>query len=348
MGNTFGTLFRVTTWGESHGPALGAVIDGCPAALPLSEDDIRRDLARDIPDPALGTQRAEENRFQILSGVFEGRTLGTPISIVVWNNDARSKSYDPWREMPRPGHADLTWRARYGHVDWRGGGRASGRECIARLAAGAVARALLGQAGVVVDSRLTELAGVKIDGPETLAAARARALEIAGEGDSSGGLVEVDIAGVPPGIGSPVFDKLSAALAQAVMTIGGVRAVEIGEGQAAARGRGRSENDPIAMALDGRPMPVSNRCGGLLGGISTGGDIVLRLAVKPTPSLHLPQATVDLARGEACTIEMQGRFDRNFAPRVGPIAEAMCACVVADHLLQSGVLPPCRLSIEPE
>jgi chorismate synthase len=343
MGNSFGTLFRLTTWGESHGPALGAVIDGCPANVPIAPEDVAAQLARDVPDRVLGTPRGENNRFQILSGVFEGKTLGTPISIIIWNNDPNPTSYAPTRDTLRPGHADFTYFARYQHTDWRGGSRASGRECIARLAAGAIARKLAATRGIGFSGELRELAGVPITDAASLEQARAAALEKGTTGDSTGGIVEIRITGVPAGVGAPVFDKLQADLGQAFFSIGGVKGVEYGQGFQAARQTGSSANDPFAFDGSGQIHTVSNNCGGLLGGITTGGEIVFRLAVKPTPTVLVPQQTVNVATGQALTTEYRGRHDRNFAPRVIPIAEAMAACVIVDHLLQSGHLNPAHL-----
>lgn len=342
MSNSIGRFFRVTTWGESHGPALGVVIDGCPAGLAIEEDDIRAQLDRDVPDRELGTPRGEINRFQILSGVFEGKTLGTPISIIVWNNDARPKTYSGGRDTLRPGHADFTWLARFGHTDWRGGSRASGRECIARLAAGAVARKLAASVGVRLSGRVVELAGLPVVDEPSLAEARKRALEIAATGDSTGGVIEVIIEGLPPGVGSPVFGKLQAELAGAFLSIGGVKGLETGLGFEAARMTGSQHNDPFALDQDGRVTSMGNRCGGLLGGISTGEPIVFRLAVKPTPTIQVPQETVNVVEGKPVRMEYAGRFDANYAPRVVPIAEAMAAFVMVDHLMASGLLHPAR------
>lgn len=348
MGNSFGRLFRVTTWGESHGPALGAVIDGCPAGLAIDEAQIRAQLDRDVPDHDLGTPRGEANRFQVLSGMFGGRTLGTPLSIVIWNNDARPESYAVGRDTLRPGHADFTYLARFGHTDWRGGSRASGRECIARLAAGAVARALIETVGIGLEGRVTELAGIPVHDEASLKRARERALELGKTGESTGGIIELRVNGVPAGIGSPVFDKLQAELGHALLSIGGVKAIEFGEGVEAARQRGSEHNDPFRYDEHGVIVTEGNHCGGLLGGITTGGELILRLAVKPTPTICLPQKTVNVAEHRGVTMSYEGRFDRNYTARVGPIAEAMAACVLADHLLMSGVIHPCRLGRETE
>lgn len=348
MGNSFGRLFRVTTWGESHGPALGAVIDGCPAGLSLDDTQIRTQLDRDVPDHELGTPRGELNRFQVLSGMFGGRTLGTPLAIVIWNNDARPDAYSAGRDTLRPGHADFAYLARYGHTDWRGGSRASGRECIARLAAGAVARTLIATVGVALDGRVSELAGIPVSDETSLKRARERALELGKAGESTGGMVELRVTGLPPGIGSPVFDKLQAELGHALFSIGGVKAVEFGQGVEAARQCGSEHNDPFSYDEHGSIVTTGNKCGGLLGGITTGGELTLRLAVKPTPTICLPQKTVNVAEHREVTMSYEGRFDRNYAARVVPIAEAMAGCVLADHLLMSGLINPCRLTIETE
>lgn len=346
LSNSIGRCFRVTTWGESHGSALGAVIDGCPAGLSVDSEDIRLELVRDVPDPDLATPRGEKNRFEVLSGIFAGKTLGTPISIIIWNNDARPESYEAGRDTLRPGHADFTWLARFGHTDYRGGSRASGRECIARLAAGAVARRLIATRGVSVGGSLVELAGLTITDESSVQVARTEALRLGEGGESTGGVVEIRIRGLPPGVGCPVFGKLQAELSQAFMSIGGVKAVEYGSGFQAARLTGSAHNDPFTLSPEGNPVLVSNTCGGLLGGISTGGEVTFRLAVKPTPTIPKPQQTVNVAQGQVVVMEYQGRFDRNFAPRVVPIAEAMAAIVIADQLIRAGELHPARVSAE--
>ena len=342
MSNTIGERFRVTTWGESHGPAVGAVVDGCPAGLPLSIDDLRADLSRDVPDPAIGTKRREPNEPEVLSGLYEGLTLGTPILILIRNRDVCSKEYFDRGAAPRPGHGDLTWRQRYGHVDPRGGGRASGRECVARLAAGAIARKLIGTAGLSVRSEVVELAGIPIETAADLERARAEVMRIGEDGDSSGGVVRIVADGVPDGLGEPVFGKLGARLGLALLSIGGVKSFETGDGRELARVRGSQANDPIGVA-EGLVRPATNRAGGLLGGISTGRPLVLTLAVKPTPTIRKPQATVDLANGEPTILTGLGRFDMNFAPRVAVVGEAMVSMVLADALLAAGRIHPVRL-----
>ncbi|MEN6518411.1 MAG: chorismate synthase [Methanospirillum sp.] len=321
--NTFGRLFRVTTFGESHGPALGAVVDGCPAHIPLAEADIQSLLDRRRPGTGpLVSPRVEADRVAILSGVFEGVTTGTPIALVVMNEQARSSDYDALRDVYRPGHADITYAAKYGVRDHRGGGRSSGRETIGRVAAGAVALKLLSLKGIAVAGRVVSVHGV--EGEEAMAAEIAAA---AARGDSVGGIVEVVATGVPPGLGDPVFGKLDAAIAGALMGIGAVKGVEIGDGFAVAARFGSENNDPILPGGSG-----SNRAGGILGGISTDAPIVARCAVKPTPSIALPQRTVDAA-GRPVEIRVGGRHDPCIAPRLVPVAEAMLGLVLADALL---------------
>ncbi|MEN8151061.1 MAG: chorismate synthase [Planctomycetota bacterium] len=344
MSNTFGDRLRITTWGESHGPAVGAVIDGCPAGLAISVAELEAELARDVPDPAIGTPRREPNRVEILSGVFAGRTLGSPVSLLIRNEDVCSDGYFVREQLPRPGHADLSWRQRYGHVDPRGGGRASGRECIARLAAGVVAKKLLLGAGVSIGSRVTELAGIAIETEDDRERAHEEVRRVGKAGDSTGGTVSVTAEGLPPGIGAPVFGKLTARVGQALLSIGGVKGVEFGEGFSHARLRGSESNDPIVGLENGDVRPATNRAGGTLGGISTGLPLRVVLAVKPTPSVRREQDTVDLGTGEPARVSGKGRFDMNFAPRVAVIAESMLAFVVADALLESGHIHPTRVS----
>ncbi|WP_067046726.1 chorismate synthase [Methanofollis ethanolicus] len=321
--NTFGRFFRVTTFGESHGPAIGAVVDGVPPGLPLSAGDIQPMLDRRRPGGPLASPRKEPDAVEILSGVFEGRTTGTPIALLIRNRDVRSGDYDALRDVFRPGHADYTYLQKYGLRDHRGGGRSSGRETAARVAAGAVAVAVLKTHGTAVAGSVREVHG-KTDPAEMEAEVRAAQAR----GDSVGGIVEVRASGVPPGLGSPVFDKLDAAIAGALMGIGAVKGVEIGEGFAAARFYGSENND----AMDASGF-LSNHAGGVLGGISTGQEIVVRLAVKPTPSIALPQRTVDI-HGEEREIIIAGRHDPCIAFRLVPVAEAMLALVLVDAVLE--------------
>ncbi|MDM7911640.1 MAG: chorismate synthase [Methanotrichaceae archaeon] len=354
-GNTFGTIFRITTWGESHGRAVGVVVDGCPAGLDLEAEDIQKELDRRRPGQSrASTQRKEEDRVEMLSGLFEGKTTGTPISMIVWNRDADSSAYDALRNKPRPGHADYTYQIKYGLRDHRGGGRASARETVGRVAAGAIARKLLSREGVELAGYVIALGGIRatfppapfselksmaesnpVRCPDIEAAEKMlQALDEARqEGHSLGGVVEIVAEGVPPGLGEPVFDKLDADLAKALMSIGAVKAVEIGAGFKSARMRGSEMNDPIILR-EGKIDFESNNAGGILGGISTGTPIVCRIAVKPTPSISRKQRTVDLLSGKETEIEIKGRHDPAIPPRIVPVAEAMVALVLADHLLR--------------
>ncbi len=344
MSNVTGHLFRVVTFGESHGPAVGAVIDGCPAGVALDEALIAAELARSRPIEALATARHEPNLPQILSGVADGYTLGTPIAVVVPNAEARPDRYSERTGIPRPGHAELTWQARFGRQDWRGGGRASGRECVARLAAGAVARQILGPCGLRVASRVTELAGLPVACDDDLARAIERATAVAAGGDTSGGRFEVVVSGAPAGLGAPVFAKLKAELPAALLSIGAVTYAAVGDGLDAPGATGAAWNDPLVPAPGGAAT-ASNRCGGLLGGMSTGGEIRLVAGVKPSPTVHLPQASVNLATGQACELVGKGRFDTNVTPRVAVIAEAMVALVLVDHLLLAGHVHTTRFEL---
>jgi chorismate synthase len=341
-GNIFGRLFRVTTWGESHGPALGVVIDGCPPGMPLTADDIQQDLERRKPGKALTSPRREPDRVEILSGVFQGLTTGTPISLVVANRDVRSTDYDELAAVYRPGHADRTYEQKYGIRDWRGGGRSSARETLARVAAGAVARKLLEQQGIAVKAYTLALGGIRCDrfewdeidhnalfcpDEESALAMEARLREVKEEGDSVGGIVAICARGCPAGLGEPVFDKLDARLAGALMSIGAVKGVEIGEGFTAADLLGSENNDPLTP--EGY---ASNHAGGILGGISTGLDIVVRVAVKPIPSISKPQTTVN-AKGRPVRIKIKGRHDVSAIPRIVPVCEAMVLLVLADFIL---------------
>jgi chorismate synthase len=343
-GNTFGQVFRVTTWGESHGPGVGAVIDGCPPRLALDAAAIEQELARRRPGVQAHTSpRREEDRVEILSGVFEGLTTGTPISLLIRNLDVRSRDYDALKEVFRPGHGDFTYQAKYGIRDHRGGGRAAGRETAARVAAGAVAKQVLDREGIQVLAYTLELGGVRArtldesriwdnpfycPDPEAVPDMVARVEEVKARGDSLGGLVEARARGCPPGLGEPVFDKLDAALAQAVMSIGAVKGVEIGAGFAAARMLGSEHNDPLIPGGF-----ASNNAGGILAGISSGDEIVLRAAVKPIPSIAREQQTIDLA-GRPRTLTIRGRHDISAIPRIVPVILAMVRLTLTDFLLR--------------
>lgn len=321
--NTFGKNFRVTTFGESHGPALGAVIDGCPPGVEISEEEINRALERRRPGiHPFSTRRKEEDRVRILSGVFMGRTTGTPLCLLIRNTDARSSDYEALADVFRPGHADYTYQVKYGIRDFRGGGRSSGRETVARVAAGAVAEKILSGRGISIRSRVLEVHGATL--PEEM---EREIADAARSGDSVGGIIEITATGCPPGLGDPVFGKLDALIAMAMMSIGAVKGVEIGDGFAAARMRGSEHNDQ----MDGSGF-LSNHAGGILGGISTGAEIVVRIAVKPTPSISREQRTIDTA-GRETTISVTGRHDACIVPRIGPVAEAMLALVLADACL---------------
>jgi len=324
--NTFGRNFRCTTFGESHGLAVGAVVDGCPPGITLAEADIQPYLDRRRPGKSpLESGRQEADRVEILSGIFEEKTTGAPIALVVRNRDVRSEDYDALRDVFRPGHADYTWQAKYGLRDHRGGGRSSGRETLARVAAGAVAVRCLAPCGIAIRGRVVE-----VHGATEPAAMEAEIRAARDAGDSVGGIVEVTASGCPAGLGDPVFGKLDAAIAGAMMGIGAVKGVELGEGFGAARLLGSEMNDPITEAGF-----ASNHAGGVLGGISTGQDIVVRLAVKPTPSIRKPQRTVDTA-GKEREISVEGRHDPCIAPRIVPVAECMLAMVILDAMLEQG------------
>jgi chorismate synthase len=343
-GNTFGRVFRVTTWGESHGPALGAVIDGCPPRVPLSPEDVQLELDRRRPGvQAHASSRREPDRVEILSGIFEGRTTGTPISLIVYNRDVKSQDYDALREVFRPGHGDLTYQAKYGIRDHRGGGRASARETVARVAAGAVAKRILDLNHIEVIAYTLELGGVRAreidpaiiwDNPffcpdaGVIEAMTARIKEVKAQGDSLGGLVQVRVKGCPAGLGEPVFDKLDAVLAQAVMSVGAVKGVEIGTGFGASGMLGSEHNDPLIPGGF-----ASNHAGGILGGISNGDDIIVTAAVKPIPSIAKEQKTIDLT-GSARTIRVGGRHDISAIPRIVPVILAMVRLTLADFLLR--------------
>ena len=336
-GNTLGDIFRVTTWGESHGPALGCVVDGCPAGLELLPEHIRRELARDVPYHLL-TKRIEPNEFQILSGVFDDKTIGTPIAIVIKNSKAESDKYKKIMFTPRPGHADLAYRLKYGHVDWRGGSRASGRTWIAVVAAGAVARRLCEISRVEVSSALTELGGTPVDENTVEERVKQLAAQAEKDKDGTGGVIAVTVKGLPAGLGAPAFGRYHADLAHAVLSIPGVKSFEIGAGAKAASMKSSQFNDPIVMK-DGRASLQTNHAGGVLGGITVGTPVTFRLAVKPTPSIPIPQQSVDLRTRAPATVSTEGNHDANFTPRAQVIAEAVTAIVTVDHMMLSGFLP---------
>jgi chorismate synthase len=353
--NTFGHMFRFTTWGESHGPALGVVVDGCPPGIPLNAEMIQRDLDRRKPGQSrFTTQRREDDIVRILSGTFEDeadglvKTTGTPISLLIENTDQRSKDYSEIKDKFRPGHADFTYLQKYGIRDYKGSGRASARETAARVAAGAVARAVL--ANVRIRGSLIQMGPHQIDyanfdweevGRNPFFCADPVAAKewepyldgIRKGGNSVGAVVEVVAEGVPPGWGAPIYGKLSADLASAMMSINAVKGVEIGNGFEAAKITGEKNADEMRMGNDGKPVFLSNNAGGILGGISTGQDVVARFAVKPTSSILTPRRSID-RDGNDVDIVTKGRHDPCVGIRAVPIGEAMVACAVADHYLR--------------
>ena len=349
-GNSFGTLFRFTTFGESHGPAIGCVVDGVPPRIPLTESDIQVWLDRRRPGTSrFTTQRQEADAVRILSGVFDGLTTGTPIGLLIENTDQRSKDYGEIAERFRPGHADMTYWRKYGIRDYRGGGRSSARETAMRVAAGAIARKVLGD-GMRIRGAMVQMGAHAIDRdrwdwdevernpfwcPDPVESSRwADELdEIRKAGSSVGGIVEVVAEGVPVGLGAPVYDKLDADLAKALMSINAVKGVEIGAGFAAATLTGEENADEMRMNAAGGVDFLSNQAGGILGGISTGQDIVCRIAVKPTSSILSSRRSVDI-HGRDVDVRTKGRHDPCVAIRGVPVAEAMVACVLADHLLR--------------
>lgn len=341
MGNTFGTLFRVTTFGESHGPAVGAVIDGCPSQIPLTEEDIQRELDRRRPgQSAVTTARKEEDKVRILSGIFEGMTTGAPIAMMVENKDARPQDYEKLKDIYRPGHADFAWEKKFGIRDYRGGGRSSGRETVGRVMGGAVAKAILKHQSFVngmeifaYAKQIAHIVGSKVDfnfieknpvraaDPEKAGEMEAYIKKVQEEGDSVGGVVEIIVKNMIPGLGAPVFDKINADLAKAIFSIPTVKAVEFGVGFKAATLKGSEHN------------PIQGTSGGISGGISTGADIIIRITVKPPSSISKEQETHN-RKGEKVKIQVTGRHDPCIIPRFIPVAEAMVAITLTDHLLR--------------
>lgn len=351
-GSIFGTIFRISTWGESHGTGVGVVVDGCPAGLELEEQDIQIYLNRRKPGQSrFSTPRSEDDAVEILSGVFEGRTTGTPISMIVYNKTQRSSDYSEIASYYRPGHADYSFDEKYGFRDYRGGGRSSGRETIARVAAGAIACKLLKELGVTVQAYSYAIGEVEIDYgnfdkneiynnmlymPDLEAAQKASKLldEKRAEGDSVGGVVECVVSGLKPGIGEPVFEKLDANLAKAVVSIGAVKAMEIGDGTKAAKALGSQNNDAFRINEDGRVIKETNHAGGILGGISDGADVLVKAYFKPTPSIFKKQSTVNRS-GENIDVQIKGRHDPIIVPRAVVVVEAMVALTVLDMMFMS-------------
>lgn len=340
-GSSFGDLFKISTFGESHGGAVGVVIDGVPPGLELTEEEIQLQMDRRKPgQSSVTTPRQEMDEVHIMSGIFEGRTTGTPILVILYNKDAIPSAYNDIKNKFRPGHADFTFLKKFGIRDYRGSGRASGRETAARVAAGAIARKILESRGVSITAYTKEAAGIRCETIDfsviesnPMRACDAAAAEkmvpiieqLAAEGDSTGGIVECRISGVAPGLGEPVFDKIEADLAKAMMSLGAVKGFEIGSGFSCASMKGSEHNDPM-----NNKGFVTNNAGGTLGGITTGEDIVFRIAVKPTSSISKVQNTVDL-NGKEVEIKTEGRHDPCICPRIVPVVEAMCSIVLEDH-----------------
>lgn len=359
MGNTFGRLFRITTFGESHGPAVGVVVDGCPPGLDLNEEDVQAELNRRRPGQSrLTTQRGEADRVEFLSGVFEGKTTGAPICMLVRNEDARPGAYNEMRDTYRPSHADYTYEAKYGIRDWRGGGRASARETVGRVAGGTVARLLLRErAGVEivawvqqvhdiiaqvdprrVTRKRVERTPVRCPDPDAAEAMVKKIEAIRARGDSLGGIVGCVARNVPAGLGEPVFDRIEADLARAMLSLPATKGFEIGSGFGAVLMTGSQHNDPFSLR-QGKVRTRSNRSGGVQGGITNGEPVVCRVAFKPTATIMLPQRTVTRS-GQAATLAARGRHDPCVLPRAVPIVEAMAALVLADHYLRQRALTP--------
>lgn len=351
-GSNFGKNFQITTWGESHGKGIGVVVDGCPAGVPMSEAVIQKYLDRRKPGQTrYATPRKEADEVEILSGIFEGKTTGTPISMVVYNTSQRSKDYSEIAKYYRPGHADYTFDKKYGFRDYCGGGRSSGRETIGRVAAGAVACEVLKSLGIEVTAYTKAIGGIVIEEgkaslenimqsplymPDLEASGRAETLleQKMKEQDSAGGVIECIVKGMPAGAGDPVFEKLDANLAKAVMSIGAVKGVEIGDGFAVAEAFGSTNNDAFAVDDAGDVIKKTNHAGGILGGISDGSDIIVRAAVKPTPSIARVQQTIN-RQGENIEIEIRGRHDPVIVPRAVVVVEGMVAVTVLDMLFSS-------------
>ncbi|MFH0861050.1 MAG: chorismate synthase [Candidatus Altiarchaeota archaeon] len=359
--NTIGRMFRLTTWGESHGTSVGAVVDGCPSGLALALEDIQMELDRRRPgQSSLTTSRTEEDIVEIHSGLFEGKTLGTPIMMIVHNRDADSSKYIPLKDTPRPGHADLTWREKFGHVDWRGGGRSSARETVGRVAGGAVAKKLLKTKDIEVIAFTRQIgsivseedADLKLKGLRELVDSNpVRALDIEKakemeelieiakkQKDSVGGVIEVHAVNVPTGLGEPVFGKLTSDLAGALASIPAVKGVEFGAGFKLAEMRGSEANDEFTIEGN-RVRTKTNNSGGIQGGISNGMPIIMRVAVKPTSSMGKEQSTVNLQSKRKAKISVEGRHDPCIVPRAVPIVEAMVSLIIADHCLIAGLIP---------
>ncbi len=334
MSNTFGTIFKVTTFGESHAKAAGVVIDGCPAGLKLTESGIEKYIKKSVKFYSFSTTRREENKIEILSGIYKDRTTGTPIAIITRNCDTDSSGYLKLEGIARPSHAEYVYYKKYGIYDPRGGGRASGRECVSRHMAAAVADKLLGFTDIKFSAAIVELAGVKIDGKNKMSEAVRRIESLRDEKDSSGGVFEISITGVPTGLGAPLFNKLSSQIGAYLFSIGGIKAVEIGAGREIARMSGSAANDCARYDKNGALVFLTNNSGGISGGISNGAPIKVRASVKPTPSIGQKQKTIDFYNDRNREIELDGRFDANFTPRAMAAAVSMLRIMIADNMLQ--------------
>ena len=364
MANTIGKIFSVTSFGSSHGKALGAVVDGCPANLELNEEDIQIELNKRRPGTsALTTSRQEGDKIEILSGIFEGKTDGTPIAGIVYNTNQKSKDYSNIKNTPRPGHGDFCWLEKYGIYDYNGGGRGSGRTTISHVIGGAIAKKLLKTQGIEIISHVVQIGEVEAENIDyenlkenieknnvkcgDLEAAKLMEeliLSKKQEGDSIGGIVETIATGVPAGLGEPVFGKLDGDLAQILMSINAVKGVEIGLGFDSAKSTASEINDEFYWDENNNVKTKTNNSGGILGGMSNGMPIVSRIAVKPTPSISKVQNTIDLEKGENTTIEISGRHDPCICPRVTAVAESVTAIVLADHMIRGGFIHPTNLN----
>lgn len=364
MTNTIGKIFSITSFGSSHGKALGAVVDGCPANLELSEEDIQIELNKRRPGTsALTTSRQEGDKVEILSGIFEGKTDGTPIAGIVYNTNQKSKDYSNIKSTPRPGHGDYCWLEKYGIYDYNGGGRGSGRTTISHVIGGAIAKKLLNAKGIKIISHVVQIGDIKAEDidyenlEEKIAENNVRCgdLEAAKrmeelilskkqEGDSIGGIVETVATGIPAGLGEPVFGKLDGDLAQILMSINAVKGVEIGLGFDCAKSTASKINDEFYYDDEGNVKTKTNNSGGILGGMSNGMPIISRIAVKPTPSISKIQNTIDLEKEENTSLEITGRHDPCICPRVTAVAESVTAIVIADHMIRGGFIHPTDLN----
>lgn len=364
MTNTIGKIFSITSFGSSHGKALGAVIEGCPANLELSEEDIQIELNKRRPGTsALTTSRKEGDKIEIVSGIFEGKTDGTSITGIVYNTNQKSKDYSNIKNTPRPGHGDFCWMAKYGIYDYNGGGRGSGRITIGHVIGGAIAKKLLKTQGIEIISHVVQIGNIKAENIDygnlkdtieknNVKCGDANAAKLMGElilskkqeGDSVGGIVETIATGVPAGLGEPVFGKLDGDLAQILMSINAVKGVEIGLGFESAKSTASEINDEFQYDEGNNIKTKTNNSGGILGGMSNGMPIVSRIAVKPTPSISKIQNTIDLEKGENTTIEISGRHDPCICPRVTAVAESATAIILADHMIRGGFIHPTNLN----